>query len=302
MKPKITALFITATITLTSYTNIAHAESTHGKKDQPSVLKVKVYHADENSFSVNSTLITGETEAMVIDTGFTRADALRIAGNVLDSNKKLTTILVSQADPDYYFGVETLKQIFPDANVVATPTVLAEIKHKLPKKIKFWSPKMGANAPINPVLPKPLTHTTLTVDGQKIEIRGTTGELANRPYVWIPSLKTITGNVSVYNNMHVWMADSKTKASRQAWVAQLDEMTALNPRTVIAGHSHTAEGAMDVSAIHFTKNYLIKFEQALANSQNSKQLIQKMMQTYPNLADKSSLELGAKVTTGEMEW
>ena len=90
-------------------------------------LTVKVYNADGNSFNVNSTLVVGEKEAMVIDAGFTRADALRIAANVLDSGKQLTTIYVSQADPDYYFGVETLKEFFPQADVVTTPAVLEKL-------------------------------------------------------------------------------------------------------------------------------------------------------------------------------
>src|SRR5450830_1113047 len=72
------------------------------------VLTLKVYNADANSFNVNSTLVMGAKDAILIDGGFTRADALRIAANVLDSGKQLTTIYVSQADPDYYFGVETL--------------------------------------------------------------------------------------------------------------------------------------------------------------------------------------------------
>ncbi len=55
---------------------------------------------------------------MVIDAGFNRADALRIAANVFDSGKQLEIIYVSQADPDYYFGVETLKELFPQAEVV----------------------------------------------------------------------------------------------------------------------------------------------------------------------------------------
>lgn len=71
-------------------------------------LQLKIYNADANSFNVTSTLVFGEREAMVIDAGFTRADALRIAANVFDSGKQLKTILVSQADPDYYFGVEAL--------------------------------------------------------------------------------------------------------------------------------------------------------------------------------------------------
>lgn len=98
-------------------------------------LQIKVYNADGNSFHFNSTLVYGEKEAMVIDAGYTRADALRIAANVLDSGKTLKTIYVSQADPDYYFGVETIKQVFPDADVVTTPAVLEKINAKLAGKL-----------------------------------------------------------------------------------------------------------------------------------------------------------------------
>jgi glyoxylase-like metal-dependent hydrolase (beta-lactamase superfamily II) len=97
--------------------------------------------------------VYGEKEALVIDAGFTRADALRIAANVLDSGKQLTTIYVSQADPDYYFGVETLKEVFPQADVVTTPAVLEKLSAKLAGKVAFWGPKMGANAPRTPVVP-----------------------------------------------------------------------------------------------------------------------------------------------------
>ncbi len=102
-----------------------------------SPLQVKVYNADGNSFNVNSTLVVGDKEAMVIDAGFTRADALRIAANVLDSGKQLKTILVSQADPDYYFGVEALKEIFPQAEVVASPAVLEKLTAKFAAKVDF---------------------------------------------------------------------------------------------------------------------------------------------------------------------
>ncbi len=94
-------------------------------------LTLEVYNADGNSFHVNSTLVYGDTEAMVVDTGFTKADALRIAAKVLDSGKTLKTIFISQADPDYYFGAEVLKQLFPQAEVVATPAVRAKIAEKL---------------------------------------------------------------------------------------------------------------------------------------------------------------------------
>src|SRR4249920_250123 len=74
---------------------------------QPS-LSLQVYNADGGSFHVNAVLVSGQTDAVLLDTGFTRADALRIAAMVLESKKTLKAIYISHADPDFYFGIETL--------------------------------------------------------------------------------------------------------------------------------------------------------------------------------------------------
>ena len=265
-------------------------------------LSVKVYNAGAGSFNVNSTLVYGEKEAMVIDAGFTRADALRIAANVLDSGKQLTTIYVSQADPDYYFGVETLKELFPQADVVSSPAVLEKLSAKLAGKIAFWGPKMGANAPRKPLVPRALEGNTLTLEGQTIEIRGTQGPLAHRPYAWIPSIRAIVGNIGVFGGVHVWTADTPTPALRAAWVAQLDEMTALQPALVVPSHMK-AGSAVDASTIAFTKDYLLTFEKNLAASKTSAELISAMKQAYPQVSEGAmSLDIGAKVNTGEMKW
>ena len=265
-------------------------------------LSVKVYNADGNSFNVNSTLVVGDKEAMVIDAGFTRADALRIAANVLDSGKQLKTIYVSQADPDYYFGVETLKEIFPQADVVTTPAVLEKINAKKAGKVAFWGPKMGANAPRSPVVPRALEGNTLTLDGQTIEIRGTQGVLAHRPYAWIPSIQAVVGNIGVFGGMHVWTADTQTAAERAAWVAQLDDMAALKPVLVVPGHMK-AGTPVDASNITFTKDYLQTFEKNLAATKSSAELVKAMQQAYPQVTDGAmSLDIGAKVNMGEMKW
>lgn len=264
-------------------------------------LQIKVYNADGNSFNVNSTLVYGEKEAMVIDAGFTRADALRIAANVLDSGKELKTIYVSQADPDYYFGVEALKEFFPKAEVVTTPAVLEKINAKLAGKLAFWGPKMGANAPRTPVLPKAISGNTLTVDGQTVEIRGTTGLLAHRPYAWIPSVKAVVGNIGVFGNLHVWTADTQTVAERSAWIAQLDEMAALQPTVVVPGHMLPGT-TLDVTAVTYTKGYLQAFEKNAAATKTGAELIDAMKKAYPAAPMGLSLDIGAKVNKGEMKW
>jgi glyoxylase-like metal-dependent hydrolase (beta-lactamase superfamily II) len=264
-------------------------------------LSLKVYNADAGSFHVNAVVVSGKTEALVIDTGFSRADALRIAANVLDSGKTLKTIFVSNADPDFYFGAETLKTLFPQAQVLTTPAVREKIQAKLAGKLAFWAPKMGANAPRQPIVPDALEGTRLAVDGEAIELRGTSGELAHRPYMWIPSLKAVVGNIAVFGNLHVWTADTQQPSERKAWLAQLDEMQALQPATVVPGHM-AAGTALDASAIRHTRDYLQRFEAEAPKAKSGVELIESMKKAYPQAGLPIALDIGAKVAKGEMKW
>jgi len=272
-----------------------------GAQAAPPPLTVKVYNADAGSFNVNAVVVSGKTEAMVIDSGFTRADALRVAANVLDSGKTLKIIFISNADPDFYFGAETLKTIFPQAQVLTTPAVREKIQAKLAGKLAFWGPKMGVNAPKQPIVPDAISGTTLTVDGETLEVRGTSGELAHRPYVWIPSIKAIVGNIGVFGNLHVWTADTQKPSERQAWAAQLDEMLALRPALVVPGHM-AAGTALDASAISYTRDYLKRFEAELPKASSGANLIATMQKAYPKAGLGVALDIGAKVNKGEMQW
>lgn len=264
-------------------------------------LSIKTYNADGNSFHVNAVMVSGKHEAVVIDSGFTRADALRVAANVLDSGKTLKTIFISNADPDFYFGAEVLKGLFPQAQVLTTPAVRAKIQAKLAGKVAFWGPKMGANAPQQPIVPDLLSGTTLSVDGESIEVRGTAGELAHRPYVWIPSIKTVAGNIAIFGNLHVWTADTQKLSERQAWIAQLNEIEALKPVTVVPGHM--APGTpLDASNIRYTRDYLQRFEIEAGQAKNAAELIEAMKKAYPQAGEGLALDIGAKVNKGEMKW
>ena len=55
-------------------------------------------------------------------------------------------------------------------------------------------------------------------------------------------------------------------------------------------------------AIRFTLDYLQSFEQALGAKKGSGYVIKTMTAAWPGLADVSSLELSAKVNSGEMKW
>jgi glyoxylase-like metal-dependent hydrolase (beta-lactamase superfamily II) len=272
---------------------------TNGTQVAP--LTLQVYNADGGSFHVNATLVAGASEAVLLDTGFTRADALRIAAMVLDSKKSLKTIYISQADPDFYFGIEVLKTYFPGAKVVATAPTVKKIEATLATKLQVWGPRLGANAPTTVPLPEVLSGNTIGIENETLEIRGLDDALAHRSYVWIPSLSAVAGGVNVFAGLHVWTADTQTAKERAAWIEKLRGMAALRPQQVIPGHSASGQ-PQDASQIAYTQEYLARFEAELAKASNSAALIEAMKAAYPNAGLGIALDIGAKVNKGEMRW
>lgn len=260
-------------------------------------LKVQPYTASPEGFGVTSTLITGEKEAILVNGLFNKSDALRVAADVLDSGKTLTTIFVSYGDPDYYFGLDELHRLFPKAKIIATPYTVNHIKQTQALKKAYWSPKMGANAPASIVVPQAFNGKSLTVDGESIDIKGKD----KLTYLWIPSTKTVLGGIPVTSGEHLWTADDAKLAQRDALKATLNDMLALQPQQVIP--AHMVKGApMTTEAIQFSINYLDQYEKINQQSKTSAELIEGVKKAYPGLPGDSNLELGAKVIKGEMKW
>lgn len=266
-------------------------------------LKLEVYNPGAQAiFPVSSQIVSGPTEAVLIDAQFQRNDAEVLVEKVRATGKKLTTIYISHSDPDYYFGLDVVHKAFPDAKIVATKETVAAIEASKDGKLAHWGPIMEGNAPKALLVPQALSEPTLKVDGQVLEVRGP--EPA-RTFVWIPSLKTVVGGIPVSANIHVWMADTQTEQSRRDWLGTLDAITALKPKTVIPGHYlPNADGSQPDSpqTVIDTRDYLLAFEQEAKKAVDSKQLIAAMQTRYPGLADESSLELGAQVIKGEVKW
>jgi glyoxylase-like metal-dependent hydrolase (beta-lactamase superfamily II) len=267
----------------------------------PAALSLQVYNADGGSFHVNAVLVSGKTDAILIDAGFTRADAYRIAAMVLDSRKTLKTIYISQADPDFYFGTGVLKTLFPDATLIASAPTVKKIQATLPTKLQVWGPRLGANAPADVPVPDVMTGNTIMLEGQTLEVMGLEDSLPHRSYVWIPSLKAIVGGVNVFAGLHAWTADTQTAQERGDWNRKLDAMAALQPAIVVPGHMLPGQ-KQDASQLAYTQSYLTRFESELAKAPNSASLIESMKSAYPGAGLMVALEIGAQVNKGEMKW
>lgn len=252
------------------------------------------------SANKSAVLVTGETEALLVDAGFTRADGHRLVAAILDSGKTLKSVFVSHADPDFYFGLEAIADAFPDAALVATPIVIEHIAASFEGKLAAWA-ALGANLPTRLVELTPLATDYLEVDGQRLELRGGSEILPDRAYLWNADDRALLGGVLVFQQEHVWTADTATPEKRAAWIELLDQMLALKPELVIAGHRLPGT-ANDASALEYTRAYLEEFEVILNGSPDGAATTAALIATYPNAGMQIAATIGPKVAKGEMTW
>lgn len=263
----------------------------------------KHFAAGPNGFFRAPVLLAGTTEAVLIDGGVSYPDGRALAEAIKATGKKLTTIYVSQSDPDYYFSLKPVREAFPNARVLAASATLAAIKGNVEKKLAVWGPQLKENGPqtlADVVLPEPFDGASLTVDGETIEIVNAEG-LANRRYLFLPSLNAVFGGLMIFSGVHVWTADTPTKEQRAAWIANLDKIAARKPLVVVPGHMDPS-AAVDLSAVEHTRKYLIAFDEELAKAADAAALKAAMEARFPNLGMGVALDIGSKVAKGEMKW
>jgi len=296
MKKVISSVFL---ITLILFKMKAQAQDF--KTIEAGDLKLEVFNASENSFGVASVIISGKTDAVLIDAQFTLEDAEKVAQEIKKSGKKLTAIYISHTDPDFYFGLEVFKKYFPEVTAYASPATVESIKATAQKKLDVWGERLGKAITSNIVLPQVLKGNSIDLEGQKLKIVGLE-EFPSKTFVWIPSIKAVVGGINVFGTtFNLWMADAQTPEARKQWIAVLDKIEALHPSIVIPAHANS-NSPFDISAVKHTKSYIQFYEEALKSNKTSEALIKSIKSKYPILTFDTALQIGAKVNTGEMKW
>jgi glyoxylase-like metal-dependent hydrolase (beta-lactamase superfamily II) len=267
------------------------------------LLKVEVLRTSAGSLHVNSALIMGEKDAVLVDPPFTLADAHRVAAMVLDSGKNLTTIFVTHDHPDHFFAMEVLEEAFPDATIVAHKTVVEDIWRSLPFKVERWSPMLGDNGPTYPSAPLALESDTIMLEGHELKVLGPMwGDHRHATALWAPEIKALFPGDLVFNQMHLWLGEHRPE-DIVAWGESLDTLAALEPEIVVAGHAKPGL-ANDMSGIVFSKDYVDSWPGLVAQSSDSKDLQARVRIAFPEAIDALDdfiLPNSADVAMGEQE-
>ena len=259
--------------------------------DKP--LTVMANSAPESAFSATSTLISGERDAILVDAQFTLSSGARVADWIQQSGKRLTIVYITHGHPDHYFGLAPILAKFPNAQVLAAPEVIDELRAYAPQALAQWKPLYGADLTAEPVFPKPFSGGQITLEGQTIELIALQpAESEHAIAVWVPSAKTLIGGDAVFNGVHVWLAGVNADR-RENWLVNLERLKALHPTVVIAGHR--APAVTDAPAVlDSTAHYIRDFSQTVATSRRPEEVITRMTAAHGKRTLPVILELAAK--------
>jgi glyoxylase-like metal-dependent hydrolase (beta-lactamase superfamily II) len=233
-------------------------------------------------YDVNSTMVIGEKDILLIDPQFSLSEAHRLAAEILESKKHLATIYSTHPHPDHLFGLAVLKQAFPDAKIVALPATVNAVRTGWPARQKFWFPTYGHNIPgPDPVLPEPLASPVLTLEGEQFPVTGGVqgADGPGNSFVYIPSMKAvITGDI-VFDQVYFGVPRDM---ARENWRMTIAQIEALHPSIVIPGHE--GPGAThDMRAIAWMQQYMSDWDANVAKSKTAAEMRANVLKEYPLL-------------------
>lgn len=230
----------------------------------------QVFTADANSALVDSTILMGEQNAVLIDAQFTMPAATQLADIIAATGRTLETIVITHGHPDHYLGLETFAERFPEARVVAHPDVRAVIEERAQASLDhFRSTSPEGVFASRSILPEALRDDHIFLEGERINIlEPMQGDTPLITPVHVPTLDLLVAADIVFADTHVWTEENTDVAALDAWRASLDTLEAIGATTIIPGHQ--LEGSThDASNIAHTRDYLDQWQAALASTSTS---------------------------------
>ena len=241
---------------------------------------------------ISSTLIYGLRDAVVVDSFITQEQAQAQAGWIAATGKNLTTIYATHGHGDHFFGASVLLERFPKARFVAAPSAVQVMKEQTAPEYlaKFWESRFPSQLPKHLVVAQELSTNVIELEGENlfvVPLRFT--DTAGTTCLHVPALELIAAGDAVYNGVHPRLLEANQNQKRDEWLAALDKMESLKPRTVVAGHKNMKNDDDGPRVIQQTRQYILDFQELAGKTTTAKELYDKMLAQYPEWLNRGAL-------------
>jgi glyoxylase-like metal-dependent hydrolase (beta-lactamase superfamily II) len=264
----------------------AFAGSQHG-------VSIKVFTSTDDQFWTNSVMIEGVHEVMLVDAQLTKTNADRVLQEIQETRKPLSIIYITHEHADHFLGLEVFKEAYPSVRIIAGSAVLPRILKVYQEKIDKWKQLLGSDAATHVVPIEPFDGNVIRFETTRIEVlKDIQGDTNANTMLWIPGQRLLIAGDVVFNDMHVYTAETDSKA-RVKWLSSLKTIRALQPSVVIPGHSKVGAPVDASTAVAFTETYLLAFEEELTKATDPDSLIKAMKERFPAADLFLAIERGA---------
>ena len=265
----------------------AFADGQHG-------FSIKVFTSTNDQFWTNSVIIEGTHEVMLVDAQLTKTNAEKVLREIKATKKPLSIIYITHEHADHFLGLEVFKEAYPGVRIIANSSVVDRINKVYQDKIDKWQKILGSGATSHVVAVEKFDGDFIAFETSRIKVlKNIQGDTDENTMLWISGPRIlITGDV-LFNNMHVYTAETDSRA-REKWLNSLNKIRTLKPSVVVPGHSKVGALLDASTAVDFTENYLLTFEEELEKAKDPNNFINTMKKRFPSADLLLALERGAK--------
>jgi glyoxylase-like metal-dependent hydrolase (beta-lactamase superfamily II) len=240
---------------------------------------------------ISSTLISGERDAVLVDTPITVEQSRALVNWVVARGKNLTMIYATHGHGDHFFGASTILERFPGARFVARPEVIKVMRQQAsPESLEtFWNPRFPGQIASQLAIAEELTGNVIDLEGHDlVSVPLGFTDTASTTCLHVPSIGLIVAGDAAYNGDHLHLSESPDAQKRQEWIAALDKMESLKPRAVIAGHKRVGNDDSP-RIIGETRKYIRDFERLAMQTTTARELYDGMLTLYPDWINRGAL-------------
>jgi glyoxylase-like metal-dependent hydrolase (beta-lactamase superfamily II) len=255
---------------------------------------IKVFTSPDDQFWTNSVIIEGTHEVMLVDAQLTKTSAEKVLQKIRETKKPLSIIYITHEHADHFLGLEVFREAYPRVRIIANSSVVDRINKVYQEKIDKWKTILGPGATSHVVAIEQFDGNFITFGSSQIEVlKDIQGDTNENTMLWIPGQRILIAGDVLFNNMHLYTAETDSKA-REEWLNSLQKIRELKPSVVIPGHSNVGAPLDASTAIDFTEDYLLAFEEELKKAKDPDTLIVSMKKRFPAADFLVALERGAK--------
>jgi glyoxylase-like metal-dependent hydrolase (beta-lactamase superfamily II) len=241
---------------------------------------------------LSTTMIQGQSDAVLVDPPFTREQAHAVSDWVRASNKNVTHIFVTHGHGDHWFTAGMLADEF-DAQIVATAGTIEQMHRNVAMRDAVWDRLFPGQIPESNVTAVPAENNRIELEGRQLDIVevGHTDTDATS-VLHAPDLDLVVAGDTVYNGVHLYLAES-ADGGRDKWRSAIGIVESLNPRWIVAGHKNKDLDDSAARAISQTRDYLNSADELLPQHTTALGFFNAMVERFPDRLNPGALWLGA---------